>query len=368
MPDAWPSITDEPVRGGFAYLEHPWLLSLPGVDQLRAFVDDRLPAPPIHHLSGLRLSEAGLGTATSTMPASPWWRSGVGIFLGGTLAFAADMALGGAIYSTLPSATALLTSELTLSFLRPASVESENINARGRLIQAGRSQGLSEAVVEDSHGRLLAFATSRCIISPLPFEPMPVPEPLPVPEPVASDTPDPYLRPPEGSVRGTNQWEGADGIDLMRRWLADDPPVPPVGRLTGWHPTEIEEGAVTWVMPASRWFCGAHGGVYGGAIAMLADVAANGALTTTLPAGTAYGTLDLKVHFLRSPQADESPLVARAHVARRGRTVAVVTVDIEDGAGRPVAMATSSSMILAERPWEAGKPVAPIDEAPPREP
>lgn len=154
-------IPDEPVRGRFAYLEQPGLLALSGLEQLRAFHEERLPAPPIHHLSGIHLSDVGLGMVTSTMPASPWWRSGVGIFLPGTLAFVADMALGGAIFSSMPPGTALLTSELSMNFLRPASVESEALNARGRLIQAGRSQGLSEAHVQDARGRLLAFATSR---------------------------------------------------------------------------------------------------------------------------------------------------------------------------------------------------------------
>lgn len=195
----------------------------------------------------------------------------------------------------------------------------------------------------------------------------PPPEKLPPVEPSSFEEPDPYLRPPQGAVRSPDEWEGSGGLELMRRWLGDDPPVPPVGMLTGWRATEVEEGAVTWTMPASPWFASASGAMYGGVIAMLADVAMNAALTTTLPAGTAYGTLDIKVNFIRPPQPDGRDLVARARVGRRGRTVAVMSAELEDGVGRLVAMAVSSAMILAERPWEPGRPVAPIDEAPQRE-
>lgn len=360
-------VTDEPVRGSFAYLESPWLLGLSGLEQFQTFADGKVPPPPIFHLSGLDLTDIGLGMVTASMPASPWWRSGVGIFLGGTLAFVADMALSGAIFSSLPPATALLTSELSMSFLRPASVESGTINARGRLIQAGRSQGLSEAQIQDARGRLLAFATSRSILSRLGIDLTPPPNPIPHVEPPQHETPDPYLRPAPDTVNPTEKWEVTGGLDLIRRWLDPDHDPPPVGHLTGWRATEVDEGRVTWVMPASRWFCNPAGSFYGGAVAMLADVAMNAALTTTLPAGTAYGTLDIKVNFLRPPIADERDITARARVVRRGRTVAVTTADLEDADGRGIAMAVSSSMILDDRPWEEGKPVAPIDDAPPRE-
>jgi hypothetical protein len=49
---------------------------LSGVEMLRAFVEHRLPDPPVTRLAGLRPSEVGLGSASASMPASPWWQSG----------------------------------------------------------------------------------------------------------------------------------------------------------------------------------------------------------------------------------------------------------------------------------------------------
>src|SRR5687767_4366351 len=73
-------IVDEPVRGSFAYLEQPGLFGLPGVDQLRLFIEGKVPGPPLSHLSGLVVEEAALGASTWSIPASAWWQSAAGVF------------------------------------------------------------------------------------------------------------------------------------------------------------------------------------------------------------------------------------------------------------------------------------------------
>ena len=83
----------------------------------------------------------------------------------------------------------------------------------------------------------------------------------------------------------------------------------------------------------------------------LADATINTAVMTTLPAGTSFGTLDLKVNFLRPVTPDGRDLVARATVEQRGRTIAVTTCRIDDADGKRVAMATGSAMISPDRPW-----------------
>src|SRR5262245_17237814 len=164
-------VVAEPVRGSFAYLEQPGLFSLPGLDQLRAFAERRLPAPPLTHLSGLVVEGAEDGASTWSMPASPWWATAAGVFPGGALAFVADAGLAAAVFATLPPATALLSSDLSINFLEPAFPSSGRLVATGTVIHSGRRQGLSEARVADANGALLAHATSRCVVQPLPFEP-----------------------------------------------------------------------------------------------------------------------------------------------------------------------------------------------------
>jgi len=123
----------------------PEVLQLPGLELLRASLERRLPDPPVTKLTGLRLSEVGLGLASAWMPASAWWQSAAGVFLAGTTAFAADMALGSSVLTSVPAGMGVTTSELSVSFLRAATVRSQTIIGRGRLIHATRSLGLAEA-------------------------------------------------------------------------------------------------------------------------------------------------------------------------------------------------------------------------------
>ncbi|MGH2679764.1 MAG: PaaI family thioesterase [Actinomycetota bacterium] len=287
-------IVDEPVRGSFPYLEHPWLFGLSGVDQLRLFIDGKLDAPPLTHLSGLVVEDPDPGSSTWAIPASPGWRTAAGMFGGGTLGFVADAALASAVFTTLAPGTALLSSDLSMNFLEPPTPASERLTARGTTIHAGRRQGLSEARVEDAHGRLLAHATSRCVLQPLPFEPPEAPAELPPLSAPAFETPDPYLRATDGEVVSQAEWDSTSGLELVRRWHEGERPPAPVCSLLGLRPLDVAEGSVAFRMPASLWFCTGFGTFYGGALTAFADAAINTAVMTTLPAGTSFGTLDLK--------------------------------------------------------------------------
>jgi uncharacterized protein (TIGR00369 family) len=344
-------IVDEPVRGSFAYLEQPGLFSMPTVEQLRLFIERRLPAPPLTHLSGLVVDEASEGASTWSVPASPWWRSAAGVFPGGALSFVADAALAGAVYTKLPAGIALLSSDLSMNFLEPAGPSSERLVARGTVIDVGRRQGLSEARVEDARGTLLAHATSRCVLQPLPFDPPPPPEEFPAVAPPAFDAPDPYLRPTQGEVVAQGLWDETSGLDLVQLWRKGERATSPNCSLLGLRFVEVAESTVTLVMPASMWFCTGFGTFYGGALSAFADAAINLAVTTTLPAGTSFATLDLRMNFLRPVTPDGRDLVARATVEQRGRTIAVSTARIDDADGKRVAMATGSAMITEGRPW-----------------
>jgi uncharacterized protein (TIGR00369 family) len=357
-------IVDEPVRGRYAYLEFPWLFSLPPEEQMRPFIEHRVPLPPIHHLTGLTPVQWTRASSTWEVPASPWWRTGAGLFPGGAHAVVADAALGGAIFNTLPRGTVLATSELSMNFVRPATPESERLVATAGLIHVGKRQGLSDARVEDARGRLLAHATSRCVLRPLPFEPPDPPGELPPVHEEGFESPDPYLRPSGGAVIPQEEWDRLSGLEIVQSWMKGEREAPPVCRLSGWRLLDAEEGAATWSMPASEWFCTGFGTFYGGIVALFLDGGINTAVTTTLPAATSFGTLDLKVNFLRPVRPDGSELTARAKVVHRGRTVAVSRAEVEDADGRVVAVATSSAMLLPGTPWNATRPSDTLDDAP----
>jgi uncharacterized protein (TIGR00369 family) len=351
----------EPVRGSYADLS---IVGLSGLDRMRAAVRRQLPAPPIHHLTGLAPVEVSPGAASFSMPASPWFQTPPGPFNAGIMAWLADAPLGTAITTSLAPGRLLTTSDLTMSFLRPATPESERLICRAQLVHAGRSLGLAACTVEDGRGRLLAHGTTRCFL----FDFMnPPPEP-PDPEtlswtPPSYDTPDPYLRPVVGEPVPQEVWDRLSGLDVMRGLMSGELPAPPIHHLTGFRWDEVQEGGGTLVAPATEWLASPARMVYGGALAFLADVALSGAVQTTVPAGTAYSPLDLKVNFVRPVAPDGRDLTARARVIHRGRTLCVSTVEITNADGKAVVLATGSTLILLGRSWTAGRPIVAEEEA-----
>jgi uncharacterized protein (TIGR00369 family) len=354
-------IVDEPVRGSFAYLEHPGILSLSGLEQMRRFQRKEYPYAPIWYLFGTDLVDVGIGTATWRLPASGWLQSAAGVIPGGVLAFAADAALGGAIYTTFEPGFVLATSDLAMNFLRPPASDCGAIIARGRLIQSGRSQALSEATVEDGHGRLLAHATSRCVITEVPG-PLPDPPEKPIPWPEYRG-PHPFQRPPEGGIVPQEVWDRMDGQEMHRAWQRGRLPEAPLSLLMGIRGEGSSDGAFSCAIPASPWFTTAGGTFYGGAVALLADHAIHGAVHGAVPSATSWGTLDLKVRFLRPVTPDERPLRATARVAHRGRRIVVASAEVVTADGKEAALADASVMLLPGRPWMPSRPAAPIDEA-----
>ena len=348
-----PLTVREPPQGG---TWGPEILEMAGLDMLRANLERSLADPPISKLTGLRLSEAGLGMATAWMPASPWWQSGAGVFLAGTTAFVADVALGAAVLSSAPAGTGVTTSELSVSFLRVPTIRSRTIVGHGRLIHATRSLGLSEATLDDARGRLLGHASSRCVLFQLDSEMLAARR---VPQAAASALPDPHLREVEGEVYGQEYWNVTPGLVAVQQ-VADGSFVPPCFRLLGLRGVEAEEGEMTMAMPASGWLCNAFGVLYGGAIAFLADAVVILAAGSTVPAGTAFNTIDLKLYFLRPAVPADGELLARARVVHRGRTIAVVNCEIAAPDGALVAQGTSSVLLLPGRYWE--RPVQVADE------
>lgn len=354
-------VWQEPVRGVYG---DPRGLGLHGLDRMRATIRGELPRPPIHHLTGLTPVEVSPGISSFEMPATAWLQSpAAGLFSAAVSAFVADAPLGSAIATGMPPGKVVTTSDLTMNFVRPASVSSQKLLARARVIHLGRSVGLSEATVEDARGRLVAHGTCRCFVLDLG-----IPDQMPGVQPPSPhsryDTPDPYLRDAVGETVPQEEWDKRTGLEVSQAILAGDLPRPPIYHLCGLRLTEVDEGRATFAMPASEWVASPAPYVYGGAIALLADAALTLSVGATAPAGAAVFTLDLKVNFLRPVMPDGRDLVATGKVVHRGRSLGVATGEVVNADGKKIASAAGSSLILESRPWSEARPLAPEEGSP----
>ena len=342
----------EEVRGSYPDRR---LIALSGRQRLESWRRGLSPPPPLTHLTGARPTGFGTGTAEAEMPASGWLAASNGLITGGTLAILADIAFGCSVETELPRGTPYTTAELSLSFLQPTR-PGGLLTAGGQAIHVGRSVGLSEAfVIEQETERLIAHGTSRLTI----FETLdPLPEPPAELEPFETapySEPDPFLRPAPDGVIPQKVWAALPGAEIVRRQIAGELPPPPLHHLTGVRPVEIGDGTATVAMPCTEWLASPTGRLQGGAIAMLADFAMLIAVETTTTAGLAFAGLDLKVNFLRPASPDGRELTARAEVVHGGRTIAITRATVADAEGRPVVLATGSSIYLPGRPASLGE-------------
>jgi uncharacterized protein (TIGR00369 family) len=290
------------------------------------------------------------------MPATRWLLNSAGAVSGGTLAIAADAALGCALQTELGPATPYTTSELSMTMLRPVRADGGTISANGQRVHRGRSVGLTEAFLIDEAGeRLVAHCTSRlAIFAPLDPAPEPPTDPELLDAPTDFDS-DPYLRPVQGEVLGQEVWDSLSGLEVIEGQIRGELPLPPISHLTGLEPTGAGEGTVTMRLPATGWLNSPARRVQGGAIAMLADSALAGAVETLTPAGTALASIDIKVNFLRPVEADGRELIAKGSVEHSGRTLAIANAELFNADAQRVAIATGSCMYLPDHPAALGE-------------
>jgi uncharacterized protein (TIGR00369 family) len=101
---------------------------------------------------------------------------------------------------------------------------------------------------------------------------------------------------------------------------------------------------------ASPRFANPMGGVHGGIIATLLDSALGCAVQTVLPDQTGYTTLSLEVKYLRPVAVDAGPLTATGTVVHAGRRQATAEGTLIDDAGRLLASATCTCLVMGPPP------------------
>jgi uncharacterized protein (TIGR00369 family) len=130
---------------------------------LEQVADGTAPAPALAITLGFKPVSFGEGTAAFIMDTDPARHGNVmGTLHGGVLATLADSAMGFAFATTLASDESFATLEMKISFLRP--VWRATLTASATVVQRGRTTGLVECRVTDERDRLIAHATSTCLV------------------------------------------------------------------------------------------------------------------------------------------------------------------------------------------------------------
>ena len=140
------------------------LAAMSGYDQLMAIRDGLLPPAPIAETLGMLNFDGELGSISVELDPELRHYNPLGTVHGGVISTLLDTAAGCSVHSTLAAGEMYTSLDLTVKFLRPATVDSGRLRATGKVIQRGRRTALAEAQLVDASGKLVAHATSSCMI------------------------------------------------------------------------------------------------------------------------------------------------------------------------------------------------------------
>ena len=133
------------------------------------------------------------------------------------------------------------------------------------------------------------------------------------------------------------------GIEFMNRIASGDLPASHFAM----DVVEVGPGTVTFRCRPAESHYNPIGTVHGGLVCTLLDSALGCATHTTLPAGTGYTSIEIKVNYLRPVTVDSGPLICTGRVTKPGSRVAFAEGEVLDSRGRVVATASGSLLIFA---------------------
>src|ERR1700692_290441 len=146
------------------------MAAMPGLDFVRAIFAGRSPPPPIMQTVAPFDCTAEPGVvAIHSIPSFRHYNP-IGSVHGGYAAILLDSAMGLAVHSMLPAGAGYNTLEFKIRFIKGMTQDTGPVRSEGRTLNVGRRTAAAEARITDAKGRLLAHATTTCLVFEIPQE------------------------------------------------------------------------------------------------------------------------------------------------------------------------------------------------------
>jgi uncharacterized protein (TIGR00369 family) len=162
-------MTDHPVpKVEFGVTPTEIMASMAGVDFVRAMFEGRLPTPPI--MQNVEPFDQTAEPGVVAFYSVPGFRhyNPIGSVHGGYAAILLDSAMGLAVQSALPVGSGYTTLEFKISFIKGMTKDTGPVRTEGKTLSVGRRAATAEARITDAKGRLLAHATTTCLVFEIP--------------------------------------------------------------------------------------------------------------------------------------------------------------------------------------------------------
>jgi uncharacterized protein (TIGR00369 family) len=141
-------------------------MDMSGLDYLRAMLAGSLPKPPLMDTLDVQLESVESGKVVFAMTPAEFHYNPIGSVHGGVYSTLLDSAAGCAVHSLLPAGTGYTSQDLSVRFLGAMRVTTGLVRCVGTVRHLGRRTALAEASLTTEAGKLLATATSSCLIIP----------------------------------------------------------------------------------------------------------------------------------------------------------------------------------------------------------
>lgn len=140
------------------------MASMAGIDFVRATFSGKLPAPPI--MENIAPFDTSAEPGVVVIHSIPGFRhyNPIGSVHGGYAATLLDSVMGLAVHTMLPPGSGYTTLEFKVSFIKGMTKDTGPVRSEGRTLNVGRRAATAEARITDSKGRLLAHATTTCLV------------------------------------------------------------------------------------------------------------------------------------------------------------------------------------------------------------
>jgi uncharacterized protein (TIGR00369 family) len=139
---------------------------------------------------------------------------------------------------------------------------------------------------------------------------------------------------------------GLSGLEFLQKIVSGEFSPPPLAALMDFDLVELREGYAVFAIDPAEYHYNPIGVVHGGVAASLLDSAMGCAVHSTLPAGTGYTTLEIKVNFVRAMTSETGRVRCEAKLIHLGGRTATAEGRIVDEAGKLYAHGTTTCLIL----------------------
>jgi uncharacterized protein (TIGR00369 family) len=275
-------------------------------------VDHQMPA---EELMGVRVVDAAPGTASGVQAAGDTVTLSLGWF--GVLA---DAMGGRPVAFSLPPGHGLSTVSMHLDLVRPpADADRYALAGEGRLLELGRSWGLSALTITGARSRVLAVGTVRFLVYPM------------------ADASEHF--PANGSTTHTSGGTASEVGDASRPAAGD------LITLLGMTVESAIDGQATLTLTPAAGHANPFPIVHGGLHTALIDAAITAALAS-LPGGPEMTLLSLDLTYHRPIPVDGVPVSVTATVLHRGRSSVLAEATISGPNGKALTTARGTFGLL----------------------